>query len=135
MQHINVDNVEIMKANRMTFRLAKQKHDMLVLAAALHQHEANQQAVRDLFIDEDGITHEFGTPKAIREIQETEISKNVTARETPRENEARGIKYQIRGLQELRAELLDEEKYLEVQEAEELLVKLHEELRRIQNEL
>ena len=123
----------MMKANRSRFSKVKQQYDIRFIGAALSEHERNLQVVRDMFIDEDGVGHEFGVPGLVKDMHAGEIAKNVNKKETVKETDIRGIKYQIKALEELRGELLDEEKYLEVREAEEILVKLNRELNRLKN--
>ena len=132
MKIINVENVD-MKVNKIRFSKLKQQYDMLLFTAGLSQHEKNMQCIKDMFIDEDGIAHEFGVPGLIKSIAVEEIKENVTKNESVEQTDIRGLKYQIKALEELRGELLDEEKYEEVIEAEEILVKLKRELNRLKN--
>ena len=122
-----------MKANRSTFSKVKQQYDIRFIGAALSEHERNLQVVRDMFIDEDGVGHEFGIPGLVKDMHAGEIAKKINEKETLQQTDIRGLKYQIKALEELRGELLDEEKYEEVQEAEEILVKLKRELNKLKN--
>ena len=133
MRIINVENVD-MKVNKARFSKLKQQYDIRFIGAAITEYERNLQVVRDMFIDEDGVSHEFGVPGLVKDMQSEEIENNVKKNMSPREVGIRGLEYQIKSLQELSNELLAEEKYLELREAQEILEKLEIELKEIKNE-
>ena len=133
MRIINVENVD-MKVNKIRFSKLKQQYTIRFIGAAITEYERNLQVVRDMFIDEDGVSHEFGVPGLIKDMQSEEIENNVKKNMSPREVGIRGLEYQIKSLQELSNELLAEEKYLELREAQEILEKLEIELKEIKNE-
>ena len=103
-----------MKANRIVFRKLKQQYDLMVIKGALIMAEIElQDEAKDTFEDD--------------------IKFMKTVEEVPVRNDAKGLKYQIKALEELKGQLLDEEKYEEVIEADEILVKLRRELNRLKN--
>ena len=103
-----------MKANRIVFRKIKQQYDLMIIKGALIMAEIElQDEAKDTFEDD--------------------IKFMKTVEEVPVRNDAKGLRYQIKALEELKVQLLGEEKYEEVIEADEILVKLRRELKRLQN--
>ena len=100
-----------MRANRIIFRKLKQQYDLLQMKSAYIlgemelQHDENFEDRPHFMIAQEEII-ETPKPKTKRQ----------------------ALKYQIRALEDLRVELLDQEKYEEVIEADELLIKLKREL-------
>ena len=119
MQHINVENVD-MKANRIVFRKIKQQYDLLVMKSAYVLAEMDLQYDEN-FKQE---PHFMMDPETFAKTHIPVVSN---------ETRISSLMHQIKALEELRSSLLDEEKYLKVREAEELLIKLKKELKRINN--
>ena len=103
-----------MKANRIVFRKIKQQYDLMIMKSAVIL------ADMDLNFDKE-------------QTFEDNITFMKTVEEVPVRNDARGLRYQIKALEELKVQLLGEEKYEEVIEADEILVKLRKELKRLKN--
>ena len=108
-----------MKANRILFSKLRQQYKILQMKSAYILAEDH------LIQDSDGVV--VGTER----IEVEEFKEFNTKEYRPKKTQILNLEHQIRALQELSNELLDEEKYEEMQEAKEILEKLRRELNRL----
>ena len=108
-----------MKANRILFSKLRQQYKILQMKSAYILAEDH------LIQDPDGVV--VGTER----IEVEEFKEFNTKEYRPKKTQILNLEHQIRALQELSNELLDEEKYEEMQEAKEILEKLRRELNRL----
>ena len=109
-----------MKANRILFSKLRQQYKILQMKSAYILAEDH------LILDPD-----TGVATGTERIEVDEFKEFNTKEYRPKRTQILNLEHQIRALQELSNELLDEEKYEEMQEAKEILEKLRRELNRL----
>ena len=116
-----------MKVNRSTFDKIKLKWDMLRLTSSVTKYYADEDDRRDeeddFFIDEKGYFKDKPVPQ-----NPEEFHKRYKPVHSPLISTRRQIMRQMKVLEELSNTLLQEEKYLEMQECKELWEKLNNKL-------
>ena len=122
MQHINVENVDMMKVNRILFSKLKQQYKILQMKSAYILAEDH------LMQDPD-----TGVFTGTERIEVDDFKEFNPTQYRPKKTQILNLQHQIKGLEELSNALLGEEKYEEMQEAKEILDKLRIELKRIKN--